>query len=103
MVALSLTEAAYFRSRRLAPICFIRVSNELDALRSSAQAPLKFGSSGSSDLGAAEVWRTLNTLRHTRAASQRSRRYLIRVESSFLIWCAWGSKCGIYPRLSSFF
>src|SRR5271165_4306826 len=42
-VALSLVEAAYFRSRRLAPMCFIRGSSEADALRSRVQVPLKFG------------------------------------------------------------
>jgi hypothetical protein len=40
-VALSLAEAAYFRSRRPAPICFIKGSTEVDALRSSVQAPLR--------------------------------------------------------------
>jgi hypothetical protein len=45
--------------------------------------PLKFGASGGSGLSAAEVRGRLNTPRHARAASERSRRYLIRVEDSF--------------------
>jgi hypothetical protein len=42
-VALSLVEVAYFCSRRPAPICFIKGSTEVDALRSSIQVPLRLG------------------------------------------------------------
>src|SRR6516225_6959620 len=39
--ALRLIEAAYFRSRRLAPICFIRHSTEVDAVQLPGAAEIR--------------------------------------------------------------
>src|SRR6516162_10480555 len=80
--AVSVVQAAYFLSRRLAPVRVIRASSEVDALRSSVQAPVKFSLSGSG-WGAAEDWVGLKTPSHARAASERSRKCLIKVESLF--------------------
>jgi len=74
-------QAAYFLSRRLAPIRVIRASSEVDALRSSVQAPVKFSLSGSG-WGAAEDWVGLKTPSHARAASERRRKCFIRVEGA---------------------